>query len=556
MRIHTLSRVGLVALGVLAVGLTLTFTGSLALAAGEPLPETPVTLKAEAVTGATATLKGELNPNVATKDGYYFTYDTNGTCEPAFTTTPGPETTETKRIVSTPVDELEGSTTYTFCVIAANAEGQTASGSPLSFKTPNAEPLVTVESVSGVTPFDGVLEGQLNTEKQETSYHYEYSTEKSKVEHGEGTRIGGGSLPGTSQAQGANPADIGGSLTPNTTYYYRLIATDGTGTTDGRTKSFTTSAFMVPVVEGESLTTVGQSTASLSGLVNPEFQPVLSCEFVYVASGPPLTAPCIPSAVELGAGSTGRGTAVNLEGLAANMTYHYKILTGNKVGVGEGPEETFTTLPTPPLASTGGASEVTTYSASVTGTVNPNNGGQTEQDNTRYYFEYGQDTSYGKRTFPEAIGEGLTSIAETATLGGLASGRTYHYRIVASNNNATAPQLVYGQDEILTTLPPPLSPAPPGGGLGETPTNGTAAANTVQIATMNTGMLPNLTAIMPIPLAKELGERTTSQTTSSSRAQKLTRALRACKKAGGAKRARCERHAHARYGKTTKRKGK
>ena len=513
-------------------------------------PETPNTLKAEPVTGRTATLKGELNPTVTAKDGYYFTYDSNGTCEPAFTTTPGTETTGTEVEVSTLVSELEGSTEYTFCVTETNAAGESATGTPLKFKTPTATPVIPTESASDMTPFDAVLEAQVNPEKQETTYSYEYSSEQAKVEGGEGTSIGAGSLSGTSQVQGATPADIGGGLTPGTVYYYRLLATNGTGTTDGKTESFTTSAFVVPAISEEFPTAVGQSTVALSGIVNPEFQPVLKCEFVYTAGGAPLSAPCTtPDAEEMGEGAAGVGTTVDLTGLVANTTYHYKILAENKTGAGEGLEETFTTLPTPPAASTGSATAITTHSANVTGTVNPNNSGQPEQDNTRYYFEYGQDTSYGKRSFPEpeAIGEGTSPVAETNTLGGLTAGRTYHYRIVASNDNNGTPQLVYGQDEAFTTAG--TSPAPPSNGSGEAPPQSTSSTSTAAV-------FPNLTGIVPVAFVKERGEAAPSEVKSLTRAQKLKKALKACKKARGTRRAKCEKRAHARYGKTTNRKGK
>ena len=435
----------------------------------------------------------------------------------------------------------------TFAVIA----GGLLFGAPVVFAA--GAPEIPAESVSGVTPFDGVLEGQVNTEKQETSYSYEYADEESKLGTMEATSIGAGSLPGTAETQTASPADIGADtgvrLTPNTTYYYRLVATNGTGRTNGETESFTTSAFVIPLVEEESLKAVGQSTASLSGLINPEFQPVLRCEFVYQAGGAPLTEPCTPGAAALGEGGIGVGTEANLKGLVANTTYHYKVLAENKVGVREGLEETFTTLPTPPAVSTDGSTAVTTHSANVTGTVNPSNSGQPEQDDTKYYFEYGQDTSYGKRSFPEpeAIGEGTSPVAETNTLGGLIAGRTYHYRIVASNDNNGTPQFVYGQDEAFTTAGTP--PAPPSNGSGEAPPQSTSSTSTATV-------FPNLTGIVPVAFVKERGEAAPSEVKSLTRAQKLKKALKACKRSKRAKRLKCERRAHARYGKTTNRKGK
>ena len=296
-------------LGGLVMVLSFVLLGVLALPALAVAPEAPVTEVPTAVTGTTATLNGELVPAATSeKVTYHFAYGAGppAACTESGMTAPGepfPEAEDSHEKVSAPVRSLEGSTDYTVCLIAANpAEpAESTQGASVKFKTLAAEPVIPSESVSGVTPFDGVLEGQVNAEKQETSYRYEYSREKAKVEGGEGTPIGAGSLPGTSEVQTANPADIGGGLTPGTTYYYRLVATNGTGTTNGKTESFMASAFVAPAVEAEFPMVIGQNTASLSGIVNPEFQPVLKCEFVYAAGGAPLSEPCVP-----GAGGTRR----------------------------------------------------------------------------------------------------------------------------------------------------------------------------------------------------------------------------------------------------------
>ena len=243
-------------------------------------------------------------------------------------------------------------------------------------------------------------------------------------------------------------------------------------------------------------------------------------------------------------------TSASLTGLVPNTEYRYKVLTENKVGVGEGSEEAFTTLPVLPVVDTGGASAATTDSASIAGTVNPANSGHSEQDEARYYFQYGGDTSYGKRTFPtpETVGEGTTPVEEQATLGGLAPGRIYHYRIVASNDNNGTPQFAYGQDEQFTT-----APAPPRPGKGEqTPETSSAPV----ISASASSAFPNLTGVLPIPPLKEPAAKGT-KVKPLTRAQKLAKALKACKKkAKGAKRTACERQAHAKYGKSTKKKGK
>jgi hypothetical protein len=473
---------------VVALLAVLAFSAAPALAA---FPEAPVTEAPTAnTTGTTATLNGELKPGVATeKVMYHFAYSAGATaaCTESGLTAPVvepfPEAEDNEK-VSEPVTGLEGSTEYTVCLIAANpaepAES-TQSLTSVKFKTPTAKPVIPSGTPPTVTPVGATLEAKINPEKQETSYRLEYANEAAKLGTPEATILTEGSFtgPGLSEAQIVGPVETGPVLTPSTTYYYRVVATNGTGTEDGKVEEFTTSAFVKPVVEGESVSAVAQTTATLSGVVNPEFQPVLTCEFEYVGTAP-LSAPCVPGATGLGKGGTGVGTGANLVGLEPNTEYHYKLLAKNKVGLEEGLEETFLTLPDPPIVSTGVASSITPTTATIAASVNPGasalgilnpqlNSQAIAQDDTTYYVEYGGSTGYGQRTATGDAGEGTSVKDETVSLAGLEPGRTYHYRLVASNLNDASelygsvygetlqPQVVYGQDATFETpATPPI----------------------------------------------------------------------------------------------------
>ncbi|HEX6714791.1 MAG TPA: hypothetical protein VF066_15470 [Thermoleophilaceae bacterium] len=86
----------------------------------------------------------------------------------------------------------------------------------------------------------------------------------------------------------------------------------------------------------------------------------------------------------------------------------------------------------PPSVSTTAAKSVTSTTATLTGTVNPNN------EATLYHFEYGPTKSYGSVT-PDQGPSGATkgNIAVQAPVGSLTPGTTYHYRLVASNASGT-----------------------------------------------------------------------------------------------------------------------
>ena len=106
-----------------------------------------------------------------------------------------------------------------------------------------------------------------------------------------------------------------------------------------------------------------------------------------------------------------------------------------------------------PSASTGTASNVTSSSANVTGTVNPNG------EATTYSFQFGTTTAYGSQTNPQSAGSGTQGQSVSATLTGLRPGTTYHYRVIATNASGTT----VGADQTFTTsgtAPPPSSPPP------------------------------------------------------------------------------------------------
>jgi hypothetical protein len=114
-----------------------------------------------------------------------------------------------------------------------------------------------------------------------------------------------------------------------------------------------------------------------------------------------------------------------------------------------------------PTVITGPVTAVGTTTATATGTVNPN--GQS----TSWYVEYGTTTSYGKKTASKTAGAGTSNVQVSASLTGLASARTYHYRLVATNASGTT----RGADGIFTTASAPA--ASTAAATGVTPSSAT-----------------------------------------------------------------------------------
>jgi hypothetical protein len=101
-----------------------------------------------------------------------------------------------------------------------------------------------------------------------------------------------------------------------------------------------------------------------------------------------------------------------------------------------------------PTVTTGPAESITTGSAVVTGTVNP------EGEATTYRVEYSQDTSFALSSPDFEAGDGSAGVDVRVTLTGLTPGTTYRYRLAATNASGT----VRGAERTFTTAPAPRAP--------------------------------------------------------------------------------------------------
>jgi hypothetical protein len=202
-------------------------------------------------------------------------------------------------------------------------------------------------------------------------------------------------------------------------------------------------ASSAPTVTTSSPTGVTGSGATVNGSVNPNGQQT-SYAFQW---GPTSGYGHETTLTSAGSGTGTSSVNATLSGLASGSTYHFRIIAINGTGTSVGADQSFTTTgtappPSPsPSASTGVSTNVGFSGATVAGSVNPS--GQS----TSYYFEYGPTSNYGFETSPTDGGSGVTSQAVSTSLSGLASGITYHYRLVAVSNGGTA----LGDDESFTT---------------------------------------------------------------------------------------------------------
>jgi hypothetical protein len=152
-------------------------------------------------------------------------------------------------------------------------------------------------------------------------------------------------------------ARLNGVLASDTTYYYRLLASNVKGTSTGETKKFTTPG---PALLDESASNVASTSATLDAVIEPHNAPT-SYYFQYGTSD---TTSCTPSScssspsppgVSIGSRAEPVEVHVHLLGFAAGSVYHYRVVAVSEVQIEvagkvetvletiDGADQTFTT---------------------------------------------------------------------------------------------------------------------------------------------------------------------------------------------------------------------
>ena len=200
-------------------------------------------------------------------------------------------------------------------------------------------PTAVTEAASAITQTSATLNATVNPNNAMVSEcEFEYGTTT-----GYGSSVPCSSLPGSGSSPVAVSAALG-SLSPSTTYHFRIVAENSDGARDGSDRTFTTPSFAPTVLTGAA-SSIAQTSATLNATVNPNGGTVSECKLEYgTSTSYGSTAACSPTP---GSGSSPVAVTASITSLTANTTYHFRI-TATTGGTSKGADETFTTLPDPP----------------------------------------------------------------------------------------------------------------------------------------------------------------------------------------------------------------
>lgn len=192
---------------------------------------------ATSVTNSDATLNGTVNARgESTAVSFEIATDADFTNAQLLPASPATATGISDAAVTASASGLRPGVTYYFRVRAGNASGETLSEVE-TFTAAPVKPDVADAPESAPKPTSVTLNSDVNPNGAATAVTFSYAKSQSDVSNGDGTDVDAGTVSGTeSQPMFAELAD----LEPNTTYYYRVTATNSAGTTTSDIRSFTT----------------------------------------------------------------------------------------------------------------------------------------------------------------------------------------------------------------------------------------------------------------------------------------------------------------------------
>jgi hypothetical protein len=313
----------------------------------------------------------------------------------------------------------------------------------------------TTEDATAVTKTTATLHGTVSADGgPDATCEFQYASEESFQNEG----FAGASTapcdpagPFSGSAAEAVSAEISG-LSLETSYRFRLLATNANGSNPGEALGFQTSAAVN--LKTDPATNLASAGATLNGTINPEGVEVEECLFEYgEAESFNETIACAESSVQIGTGSAPVTVHADVSGLNPNTEYQFRLKAKNSLGEIVGSAEPFTTFGPPQVTATS-VSEVTQTTAKVTGVVDANG------EATTYVVQYVSDEDFKATEWTGAIsvpaggapiGSGTDGVEVNRQLTGLTPFTAYHLRIVAENDAGS----VEGPQRIFATYAEP-----------------------------------------------------------------------------------------------------
>ncbi len=303
-------------------------------------------------------------------------------------------------------------------------------GAVWGFEAPAMAPSTTTGAAREASPRGATVQGLVTPDGRSVS--------ECTFEYGPTAAYGSKAGCDTEPGGGVQPVEVAAQLTgltPDTTYHFRLVATNSSGVSYGADASFATTGLATPAavtaVPGK-----GEATISWSepGEATPTTYTVTATDLTNGARG--------------GQVATSSTTRAAIGDLTPGDTYAFTVVaTDGEEASDESTASNAVTIealaPVAPSATTEAAGEVGSTSATLTASVDPNGSAVTE-----CRFDFGPTAAYGESVpCGGSVGAGTAPVQVSGHVVGLSGSSPYHFRVVVTNAAGT----VYGDDMTFMT---------------------------------------------------------------------------------------------------------
>ncbi len=343
---------------------------------------------------------------------------------------------------------LTPGTRYFFRLIALNASG-TYTGYVSSFVTNGA----TAPLPPGIVN-KGILYRASDSATVDTGIYTGATATVVVVEYGPTSALGSATEAlHVDQSNFEAPVKIAlGGLTPATSYYYRVAATNGAGTTTGATLSFTTLEAPPPSNEPVVIPGVVTGITSNGALINATVNPNGASTLVKVEYGT-TSALGLQATANVASGTSPVAVTVPLTGLTPYTTWYYRIGASSTGGAVSGVISSFKTAGVPAVPQIGATSvysirlDYAFFDVRITPNGSP----------TAAVVEYGTTQALGQTSASRDLGSGFDSVPTLLSLEGLSSDTLYYYRVKATNGTGAATGAIQSVRTLAPTIPPSIA---------------------------------------------------------------------------------------------------
>jgi len=220
-----------------------------------PPKPTATTGEASPVANTTATLKGTVNPNGEAVTSCKFEYGTSSSFGSSAACTPSSLGSGKSAVaVSAAISSLAEHTIYHYRLVAIGVGG-TSEGSEATLTT-GPKPTVVTGEASSIGQTSATLSATVDPEGAAVSNcHFDYGTSTSY-----GSSVPCATLPAGSGTSPIAVSALPAGLSSGTTYHFRIVATNASGTSYGTDASFMTSS--PPKIEEEPVVTTPTTSTS------------------------------------------------------------------------------------------------------------------------------------------------------------------------------------------------------------------------------------------------------------------------------------------------------